>query len=417
MFLRFLLFFCCLSIGLPILAQPNWQPATLKLTDGMDIRGELDDRHWSFHFDDLRYRVGAKQEVRRYPLTKVNKFAINGRRYEVHEVTINSSPREPRQLVSQEDRQEDKLTAALLVLVEGSISLYEYADARGNAHFFIRRIGYPLEYLDYGRYKVASYNGSTTYTEVSPFRTTLVGALSNCERIRQDILKAKYRREALLDIFERYYNCGQERSGYWLPREAGVWQFGPDLGMVKGNPTYGEIQKPIFPFRRLSDWSPGIGAHAKYRFGGPHGSVAIRFGVWYHSFDVATTLPDPDEEDPAANANFQYLYNERSVHFQLGPEVVLVRSRYPIFLETMAEYHQILDYQESRFLTRTVNGQTTAEGVAYDFSNRGAFSLTLGAGIIAGRTRFSLRGTATRRKYDTYLLNLYRVSLVGSMDF
>ncbi len=402
---------------LPLQAQPNWQSATLTLIDGMTLEGEVDDRHWGFHFDDLRFRTSAKSDRQRLPLNSLMRFEINGRRYEVREITFNASPREPSQLLRQEDRAEQQRTAALLVLVEGSVSLYEYADDRGNAHFFLRRAGEPLRYLDYGRYKLEAYNGRTTYNEVNYFRSTLIGQLSGCERIRQDILQARYRRESLMDVFETYYNCGQQRSGYWLERESGIWQFGPDLGLVKGNPTYGDIEVPVFPFRRLAAWAPGLGAHAKYRFGGPHGSVAVRLGVWYHSFAVGATAPDPEEEDPAANANFQYLYNERSVHFQLGPEVILVRSRFPLFLESMAEYHRILDYQESRFLTRTVNGQTTADGVSYDFSNRGAFSLSLGAGIIAGQARLSLRGSATRRKYDTYLLNLYRLSVVGSVDF
>jgi hypothetical protein len=312
---------------------------------------------------------------------------------------------------------EDERRIALLVLVEGSVSLYEYSDERGNAHFFLRRIGQRLEYLDYGRYMVEAENGRTSYNETSPFRARLVSALSTCDRIREDILKANYRREALMDVFERYYNCGQERSGYWLTPEGGVWQFGPDLGMVKGNPTYGEIEDQIYPFRNLSSWGPAFGGHAKYRFAGRHGSVAVRLGIFYHSFNVSASAIDPEEEDLTTNATFQYGYNERSLHFQLGPEVVLVRSRYPLFLETMAEYHRILDYQESRFLTSTQNGQVVADGVAYDFSNRDAFSLTAGAGIIAGQARLSFRVSATRRKYPTYVLNLYRLGFVGSIDF
>ncbi|MFK8161180.1 MAG: hypothetical protein AB8H12_01845 [Lewinella sp.] len=399
-------------------AQSNWQPATIVLTDGTERAGEIDDRRWNYDFDEVRFRNSLKEGTERISIAEMSSFKVNGRRYETADVRINASPRDPRHLLKQEERIEDQRSVALLILVEGSVSLFEYGDERGNAHFFIRRTGQTLEYLDYGRYLVTSDNdGRMSYNETSPYRARLISALSSCDRIRNDILQTRYRREALMDIFERYYNCGQERSGYWLTPEGGVWQFGPDLGMIKGNPTYGEIDNPVYPFSNLVSWNPAFGGHAKYRFSGRHGTVAVRLGVFYHNFNVSANAPDLEEEDPTANATFQYVYNERSLHFQFGPEIVLVRSRYPLFLETMVEYHRILDYQESRFLTRTQNGQTTADGVAYDFSRQGAFSLTTGVGIIAGKTRLSLRVSATRRKYPTYVLNLYRLGVVGSYDF
>lgn len=407
----------CLILPVSLLAQPNWQVAEITLTDGAERRGEIDDRRWSYHFDDFRFRISAKQGLSRIPLSSVQRFTVNGRRYEVAEVNINTSSRDTRQLLRQEHRSVQTLRVPLLVLVEGPMSLFEYDDERGNAHFFLRENGQPLEYLDYGRYELDSEDGRTLYNEVNAFRSQLITALAGCLRIQQDILTARYRRETLLDIFEKYYNCGRARSGYWFTPEKGVWQLGPDLGMVKSNPTYGEIEEVVYPFRRLNSWEPAYGLHAKYRFAGPHGSVGVRLGAWYHSFNVSASVPDPEEEDPAAEATFNYSYNERSLHFQLGPEIVILRTRYPVFLETMVEYHRILNYQESRFLTRTIGGQTTAEGIFHDFSRQGAFSLTTGAGIVAGKARVSLRLSATRRKYDTYVLNLYRMGFVGSYDF
>lgn len=83
----------------------------------------------------------------------------------------------------------------------------------------------------------------------------------------------------------------------------------------------------------------------------------------------------------------------------------------------MAEYHRILDYQESRFNRQTINGEEVLDGLFYDFSDQGAFSLSAGVGVIISKARNSLRGTATRRKYETYLLNLYQLGVIGSYDF
>jgi len=114
---------------------------------------------------------------------------------------------------------------------------------------------------------------------------------------------------------------------------------------------------------------------------------------------------------------FGYSSRERSVHFQLGPQVVLVPSRYPVFLESTVEYHHILDYNEFQF--RTVNGPagTAVTGTPLAVRNQPALGLSIGAGIMVGNFSFSLRGTAVRRKYPDRLVNVYRVGLLSSHDF
>lgn len=188
----------CLILPVSLLAQPNWQAAEITLTDGAERRGEIDDRRWSYHFDDFRFRISARQGLSRIPLSSVQRFTVNDRRYEVAEVNINTSSRDTRQLLRQEQRSVQTLRVPLLVLVEGPMSLFEYDDERGNAHFFLRENGQPLVYLDYGRYELDSEDGRTLYNEVNTFRSQLITALADCPRIQQDILKARYRLTLLL---------------------------------------------------------------------------------------------------------------------------------------------------------------------------------------------------------------------------
>ncbi|MEM9929015.1 MAG: hypothetical protein AAF840_04315 [Bacteroidota bacterium] len=398
-------------------AQANWQPASITLADGQVQTGKIDDRYWQAHFDQVKWRAGLRQEAIQIPISAIQQFSIHNHRYEVHQVTIDPSPRAINQLIWHRNRQKISLTAPLQVLIEGPISLYVYLDQRGNHHFFIRRNGNALEYLKYGRYKVEGPAGKTAYREVTHYQGQLKEALASCNFIGMDIGKLKYQQNALLRLIEKYYSCGRERPFYWVPPQRGVWQFGADLGFVKGTPTYSHVQNPIFPFSGVSDWGPGLGVHAKYRFGGPSGRVAVKLGGWHHSFTAGATEPDLAETDPMAKATYQFVFNERSLHFQLGPEVILARSRFPMFLETLLEYQRVLAYQESRYHTRTVDGQTTAEGVAYDFSNQGAFGLSIGAGLGIGPAKLSIRGSATKRRYPGYILNLYRIGVVGSYDF
>ena len=118
-----------------------------------------------------------------------------------------------------------------------------------------------------------------------------------------------------------------------------------------------------------------------------------------------------------ATAIFGYSARERSVHLQLGPQIVLVPTRYPVFLESTIEYHHILDYSEFQFRAVTNAVGTDLTGTPLAVRNQGALGLSIGTGIMVGNFSFSFRGTAVRRKYPDRVLNLYRVGLLGAYDF
>lgn len=404
-------------VGPDLNAQANWQSATLTTTTGEELTGYIEDRRWRFRIRNLRFRSSEEAPVQKINLQDLTAFRTGSRRYLVQDVTINTSPRDRDKLVSQENAERTKIRAALLVLTAGPVSLYEYTDEESNRHYFIQASGKDLEYLDFGRYAMEQQNNKTFYRESNAFRGTLLRLLDDCFRLRQETIKVKYRRQELVSLIDSYYYCRGDRPDYTLDQENGTWSFGPDLGLIRANPTYGEIENSIYPFTNLTSSEPAIGAHLKYRFGGPRGAVAIRFGALYHNFNVTASVPDLEEEDPSINSTFEYNFNERSLHFQLGPEVVIVRSRYPVFLETMAEYHRVFSYQENRFNRRIVNGQEVLDGLFFNFPNQGALSLSMGLGVVVGDARLSLRGSISRRKYPTYVLNLYRLGVMGSYDF
>ena len=398
-------------------AQPNWQTAQLSTTDGEELTGYVEDRRWRYRLDPVRFRKSPNSAVQKFPLSALTRFRSGNRRYLVREVAINYSPRDPRELVREEQAVRKKVRAALRILVEGRASLYEYTDDRSNHHYFLSTDGGPLVYLEFARYALETRGGKTRYREANTYRGSLLRLLAACPRMRPEILRTPYRREALVRLIGNYHDCRGAAPDYLPEREGSSWTFGPDFGIIRSNPTYGDIEDPVFPFSGLSSREAAFGGHLKYRFGGPRGAVALRFGVLYHEFDVDDEVPDPEEEDPAAGSVFRYNYTERGLHFQFGPEVVLVRSRYPIFFESVAEYHRILSYSENRFNRRLVGGQEVLDGRFYNFPDTGALSLSAGFGIMVGKARLSLRASASRRSYPTYVLNLYRVGVMGSVDF
>jgi len=412
-----LFIFAVLFAATPLPAQSNWRSGKLMTTEGVEEEVRIDDRNWTYHFNSLRVKPLKTNDARRVSLKELQSFTVNGRRYVVRDITINSAPRDPRHLVAADRQGKTRLRAALLVLVDGPLTLYEYADVRTNSHFFISHAESDFEYLRHNRYAMADRENRSGYQENNGFRGQLARAMASCPRMRFELSGLGYRRDELLEKFENYYNCGRQRSGYWHEPPGNAWLFGLDVGAHLTTPDYGVLPNDAFRFSELSSVDPTFGLHAKYRFGGRYGSVAVKFTAMYHAYGIERSVDDPEVSREDQTAVYNYVSRERSVHLQLGPRVVLVPTRYPVFLESTIEYHRILEYSE--FQSRAVTDPlgTVVTGSPLVVRNQGALGLSIGAGLIAGHFSLSLRGTAVRRAYPDRVLNLYRVSLLGSYDF
>lgn len=414
---RYLVYLILFLLSGHLAAQPNWHFGKITTTDGTVKEGQIDDRNWTYHFKNVRMKYAKGDKVVRVSLKDITSFSVNGRSYMVGDIPVNTAPRDVLRLVSAEQQITETLRGALLVLVEGPLALYEYADARTNSHFFIGHQDGTLEYLNHNRYAMSGEFERSGYQENNGYRGQLVRAMNDCERISVELRTLNYRRDEMLEAFENYYNCGRKRSGYWHEPEENKWLFGIDLGAHLTTPKYGLLPDNAFRFTNLSSLDPTIGAHAKYRFDGRYGSVSIKFTAMYHQFNIESSEADPDVRGDNLTAAFGYSARERSVHFQLGPQVVLAPTRYPVFLESTIEYHHILNYNEFQF--RTVSGPqgTEVTGTPLAVRDQPALGLSIGAGIVAGNFSVSLRGTAVRRKYTDRLVNVYRVGLLGAYDF
>jgi len=399
MSIRYPLYLCLLLFSTYLSAQPNWRSGKITTISGDEKEVRIDDRNWTYHFKNIRVKYAKSNKAVRVSLADITAFTVNNRRYIVGDLPINTAPRDVRRLVSADQQQIETVRGALLVLVEGPLALYEYADARTNSHFYIGHPDGSLEYLNHNRYSMYDKYERAGYQENNGYRGQLVSVMEDCERMAFELRSLSYRRDEMLTAFEHYYNCGRKRSGYWHEPEGNKWFFGLDAGAHFTTPKYGELPDNTFRFTDLSSLDATFGVHGKYRFGGRYGSVSIKLAALYHQFSIERNAPNPDVRSDNTTSFFGYSARERSIHFQLGPQVVLVPTRYPIFLESTIEYHHILTYNEFQFLARTTLQSTSVTGTPLAVRNQPALGLSIGTGIIIGNLSFSFRGTAVRRKY------------------
>ena len=406
-----------LIASLSLSAQSNWQFAEVMMQDGTTRVGEVDDRHWGFRFRNIRFRPQGERRAQRLAIDEIRRFDVAGRRYEIVDEAVNTSPRRTVDLVEQQYRTEDGSRKPMQLLVEGPLSLYEYYDERSNSHFFIRTPNGEVVYLEFGRYLVDKDFAKFYYSEVNNYYTTLRQQMQDCAWIGEDINRTRYTRASLMRLFQRYYECSTRPLAYEMPPDRGQWTFGANVSFVGSNLRYGKLPAGALFFGDLTSYDPVFGAHARYRFGGFASDVSISLGAKYHDFSVQRSRLAEEDPVPGITQTEEYAYREQTVMFEVTPEVILVRSRYPVILSTTAAYHHILNYQESRFIQRVSGTDLSTTGLFYNFRGRGAFSLGLSAGVLIGHTRIQFWGSATRRSYDDFSLNLYRYGITGSYDF
>ena len=420
MSLRRAVFFIVAALSCSVaVAQANWQPATLVTTDGRTQQGRVDDRNWLQHFGEIRWRSSGETTPRVIPLDDVDRLTVGDRRYLIRTVSIDQGPRDVRRLTARSRHERETVRAALLTLVDGPLGLYEYFDRRSNSHFFLSERGGEPEWLPFARYRAYDAYERAGHQQNNGYRGRLAAALDACPGIATEVRQLAYERSALLGLFERYYNCGPQRPRFRYEPRRNALLFGPDLGLTQTTASYGRLPPDVFRFVGLTSVDLTAGAHLKYRFGGRTGAASLRLAAAYHQFNIARSRPADFGERIGGNRTLDnnYLAEERSLHFQLGPQFVFAPTRYPIFIESYIEYHRILRYTEFQFARTDGPPGEDIVGTPLDFSDRDALGLTLGFGVLAGRGSLSVRATAVRRAYDQLVLNLYRLTLWAGYDF
>lgn len=414
MLLRPLLSFCCWLLLTGLTAQTNWRAGTITTVDGRTRNVDIDDRRWGFHFDRIRIRAGDGGTVTRLPVSELASFAVSNRRYVIRRITVNLAPRVINELVRREDAPRETLLAPLLVLQAGDPGLYEYNDRASNNHFFLGDAAGRLLPLRFGRYARGEVNSYIRYVTDNGFRRQLARTFADCPSVRDRTRKLRYDRRSLLRLFDLYSNCKLTVPTYRFANDPNVLSFGLDLGAVRTNPRLSDLDFGDAPRPDLIRFTPLLGLSASYRFAGAEGAVALRAAALYHQYRREGT-GEVSISPPLFREFREVLLEERALQFQFGPQVTIVRTRYPIFVEPYVEFHYLLRYTDLRGTRRVFpNQEEVVEGDLTSRDGTGRLGLSLGVGVRAGDLTLSVRGGVSRGDYGPTGLTIYRLGALAS---
>jgi len=150
--------------------------------------------------------------------------------FESRNITVSESPRGTFQLSYDTKYPSKSVTAFLLVLVSGEVSLYQYIDEMGTDYYYVESAAYPLMELTYFKYYVEDH-GKRGIAENTKFRGQLIAVMSDQPELHKQIAIADYHPEDLSKIVIAYNQQDGNESFYTHNIDKTHYRFGVFAGV------------------------------------------------------------------------------------------------------------------------------------------------------------------------------------------
>lgn len=236
-FLPILVFLLFLNFS-SLYSQTNYQEAFVVTNLGDTLKGRIDFRDWSRSPKKIDFIEAGTTGITKFTANELIEFSVVDQKYISRNVTIDTTPIKVSQV--KETLRSGKIEQVFLkVLVEGSLSLYEYKEAREN--FYIEENQNIIELISHEY--VANVRGKFLLddTEVEKYLDQLDQLETNCSSISKRRLS--YRARNLIWFVE---SCNEYE-------ETGESVYIPELktATIKANPYFGYSQgKADYNFRK-----------------------------------------------------------------------------------------------------------------------------------------------------------------------
>ena len=224
----FVIYICIVNISSSY-SQKNLKPGYVVDINNDTIKGTIDYRNWDKTPRAIVFKGLSDQSATKYTANTIKSFSVAGERYVTGIVTIDKSGYRESELTETETLQYKTDTVFLLVLVEGSKSLYYLKDENTKMYFFISQNGIfeTLELIKYLEKGDGAYYSQTK----EKFKGQLNYYLQDCPSSQKRILNVSYTKNDLIKLFNEYYKCTQKEILYQREFEKIRVEFGITGGL------------------------------------------------------------------------------------------------------------------------------------------------------------------------------------------
>jgi hypothetical protein len=202
-FVLTLLFACSNSL---LLAQVNYQPATVVNKEGKILNGQINYQNWERNPLGILFKQGENGKVIRYTPADIQSFQVEGDTYISAVVSVDKTPRETQHLTYASKPIIVQDTVFLSLYVKGKAKLYSLIDRDSKQHFYIEKDSSGKQELIYIRF-LKEIQRNTTIQKNERYKGQLTYFFSECPGLKKQIQKLDYRAEDLIDLFTDFNQC------------------------------------------------------------------------------------------------------------------------------------------------------------------------------------------------------------------
>lgn len=356
-------------------------------TEGIRIEGLISTPYFDQRIRSLRVRATLQSTPKTISLNSISSFVKGNLQFEVRSVTIDPGKRSLTELVKTTPASTITEYAALRVIVDGPLRLYDHVGPMLNIYYFTSTDNKDITYLPYENYRTQSTTGSGDKVVMkNPWRGLLANSfMKDCATVAQRSRTTTYNRPSLIKLYAHYYECIGEQPviSNKFEKEKGILSIIPSLGGVYSSHSFLEdnFVGPAFDWEDPSTLSPLFGVMVRYRFR-PKSAFALELGAWYHQAEVS-------DEAPAVDAFNQglfrfYNYEEKVLDIDLGVSYrLLSKEEFSAFVELGLRRNTMLEVFELRSQERRNGLPPQSRGTSA--TNRGHLEPYMGVSLSVGK--------------------------------
>ncbi len=343
-------------------AQTNYQPGYY-ISNGERVEGEILNQDWNKNPEDFSFRTSATAETVRKDISQVSEFGVADLKYERHEVEVAlNSIFSVDDLTDQRTPDMEKRTIFLKVILEGSVSLYSYAE--NNIHkYFLSTPESGVQQLLYNKYKLSD----TQVAENNYYQQQLY-LYVNCDQPVSYFQRVDYTRQALEKHFIKYYECtGEEFNRLNNIEKRSTLHLIPKAGINYTTLKYTNARVTDVEFDPTI--SPVFGAELEYILPFNNNKWGLVFGIMYQQYksEIATDVY-ANPLDPSTK--LWYGVDYKSIGFAPG-------IRHYFFLGEKSALHLTLTYSFDKPMSSTIDSEFNTNEIT-----AGSANVNIGAGAL-----------------------------------
>lgn len=189
--------------------QSNYLSGNIITLEGDTLQGIIDYRDWNTSPKKVLFKKDKSSQNQSYGPSEISSFKVNKQHYISAVIDTEISQTIDDKLDTSHELNIKKISSFVKVIFDGEKKLYHYKSDEYKKDNFYISINNNLELLIYKKY-INEVDQKNSIVENKKYIGQLSFYLDGCSEVQSELKKTKYTESSLEEIFNTFYDCGEE---------------------------------------------------------------------------------------------------------------------------------------------------------------------------------------------------------------